>query len=109
MLFRSAFGVTVSAVFFAADNIGTVFFLLAFLLTKSTFWTLATGDLLGPNINSMAALFLPQRAAGAVFHGAFPTPLVPVTAQHTLIITGIWTAIFVAVALILTWRRDVKE
>ncbi|MEO7002593.1 MAG: ABC transporter permease [Ktedonobacterales bacterium] len=104
-----AFGVAVSAVFFAADNIGTVFFLLAYLLTKNNFWTLATGDLLGPNINSMAGLFLPQRAASAVFIGAFPTPLVPVTGQHTLIITGVWTVIFVAVALVLTWRRDVKE
>lgn len=104
-----AFGTSASLVWFPIDNIGVIFFYLAFKLTGSTFWTLATGDLLGPNINIMSDMLLPQRAANAMLGRAFSAPLVPVTGGHTLLITGIYAAIFIVVAVVLTWKRDVKE
>jgi ABC-2 type transport system permease protein len=104
-----AAGLSVSLVWFPADNIGTIFFYLAYRLTNSTFWLLITGDLLGPNLNAMAGLVLPARATQASFGRAFATPLVPVTAGHTLLVAGVYAAIFLAVAVSLTARRDVTQ
>ncbi|PWT78724.1 MAG: hypothetical protein C5B60_00715 [Chloroflexi bacterium] len=104
-----AAGLSVALVWFPADNIGTIFFYLAYRLTNSTFWLLITGDLLGPNLNAMAGLVLPARATQASFGRAFATPLVPVTAGHTLLVAGVYAAIFLAVAVILTARRDVTQ
>jgi ABC-2 type transport system permease protein len=104
-----AAGLSVALVWFPADNIGTIFFYLAYRLTNSTFWLLITGDLLGPNLNAMASLVLPGRASQAGFGRAFATPLVPVTAGHTLLVAGVYAAIFLAVAVILTARRDVTQ
>ncbi|WIG61435.1 MAG: hypothetical protein OJF49_004183 [Ktedonobacterales bacterium] len=105
-----AAGMSIAVTFFAADNIGVIFFLLASRLTGSNFWTLATGDLLGPNLNVMAGQVLPARAAGATFaSGAFAPPLVPVTGGHTLLVTAIWGALFIVAMVWLTWKRDVQE
>jgi ABC-type transport system involved in multi-copper enzyme maturation permease subunit len=104
-----AAGLSVALVWFPADNIGTIFLFLAYRLTNSTFWLLITGDLLGPNLNAMAGLVLPARATQASFGRAFATPLVPVTAGHTLLVAGVYAAIFLAVAVILTARRDVTQ
>jgi ABC-type transport system involved in multi-copper enzyme maturation permease subunit len=103
-----AFGVSAGIIFFPADNIGIIFFLLAEKLTNATGWGVATGDLLGPNLNAMPQAFLPARAAEAVGF-AFQTPLVPVDGGHTLLVTGVWTAIFVVTMVVLTWKRDVTQ
>ncbi|HEU5437915.1 MAG TPA: ABC transporter permease [Ktedonobacterales bacterium] len=102
-----AAGLAIGLSFFAADNIGLIFFYLASQLTGSNFWTVATGDLLGPNLNVMAQALLPGRAAAATF--TFNAPLVPLTGGHTLLVTAIWTAGFIATAVLLTWKRDVTE
>ncbi|HEV8194568.1 MAG TPA: ABC transporter permease [Ktedonobacterales bacterium] len=103
-----AFGLTVGIVWFPAENFATLFLFLASSLTGSNFWAVATGDLLGPNLNVMGHLVLPDRAAYVGAVGLTP-PVVPVTGGHTLLVTAVWAAIFLAVAIILTWRRDVKE
>jgi len=103
-----AAGLAIGVSFFAADNIGLIFFFLAAQLTGSTFWTQATGDLLGPNLNVMAQAILPARAQAGEAPVLTP-PLVPVTGGHTLLVTALWTALFIALAAGLTWRRDVTE
>lgn len=103
-----AFGLSGALAFFPVDNFAVIFLLLANKLTGSDFWLLATGDLLGPNLNQMARAVLPTRALGATFDSGF-TPLVPVTGAHTLLIAGIWSAAFAVIAIVLTWKRDVKE
>ena len=102
-----AVGLSVGLGFFAADNIGLIFFYLAFRLTGSQGWMLATGDLLGPNLNAMPPALLPARAGAATF--AFNTPFTPVSGGHTLLIAAIWTAGFIATMVWLTWKRDVTE
>ncbi|HEX6799652.1 MAG TPA: ABC transporter permease [Ktedonobacterales bacterium] len=105
-----AVGLAIGVGFFAADNIGTIFFFLASRLTNSTFWLLATGDLLGPNLNAMPAAVLPARsAATAGLPGAMPPPLTPVTGGHTLLVTAIWAAAFLAAMVLMTWKHDVTE
>ncbi len=102
-----AVGLSVGLSFFAADNIGLIFFYLAYRLTGSNGWLLATGDLLGPNLNVMPHALLPARAAAATF--TFNTPFTPVSGGHTLLVTAIWTAGFIATMVWLTWKRDVTE
>jgi ABC-type transport system involved in multi-copper enzyme maturation permease subunit len=104
-----AVGLSVAISWFPADNIGMIFFYLAFRLTGSTFWTQATGDLLGPNLNAMPTMMLPARAALAAPAGELLTPFVPVSGGHTLLVAAIYSTIFAVSAVLLTWRRDVLE
>jgi len=103
-----AFGLTAGIIWFPAENFAVLFLLIATRLTGSEFWAVASGDLLGPNLNIMAMDVLPARAA-QVGGLSFSPPAVPVTGGHTLLVTAVWSAIFLATAVILTWRRDVKE
>jgi ABC-2 type transport system permease protein len=99
-----AFGLSASLAFFPADNIGTVFMRLGYALTHNAFWHDATAYFLGPNLNAMPASILPKR-----FSNYSIPPLVPVDGTHTLVVALVYAAIFFAVAIILTWKRDVKE
>lgn len=103
-------GLAVSLSWFPADNIGIIFFLLGARLTGSTFWTLITGDFLGPNLNIMPAVVLPARAisAGEPSLG-LAIPLVPVSGGHTLLICAVYAAVFLVALIVPTWKRDVKE
>lgn len=104
-----AFGLSAGLAWFLVDNlIGTVFFFIAFDLTQSQGWLLATGDMLSPNLNAMSTLLLPTSAAAASVK-ALSTPLTPVTTGHTFLILGIYAAIFLVVSVALILRRDVKE
>jgi ABC-type transport system involved in multi-copper enzyme maturation permease subunit len=103
-----AFGMTVAILWYPAENISAIFLLLGYMLTKSDFWRLISGDFLGMNLNAMAGAILPPRAALATTI-TFQTPLVPVTGGHTLLVVGIFALVFAAVSIILTARRDVKE
>jgi ABC-2 type transport system permease protein len=103
-----AFGLTVGIVWFPAESFATIFLLVATRLTSNTFWSIASGDLLGPNLDVMGIVVLPARAA-AVGDVSFTPPLVPVTGGHTLLVTAVWAAVFLVVAVVLTWRRDVQE
>ncbi len=103
-------GMSAGLAWFPADNIGLILFYLAFSLTKSDFWTLVTGDLLGPNINVMAGLLMSTRAHNLeIGFGRFNAPLVPVTGGHALLVTAIYTVVFIVVAFGLTGWRDVTE
>lgn len=102
-------GLALGLGWFPADNIGVLFFLLGYKMTNSTFWTQATGDLLGPNLNAMAPAVLPARAAVAAEAATTTSPLVPVSGGHTLLIAAIYAAIFAIVAFGLTAWRDVTE
>jgi ABC-2 type transport system permease protein len=90
---------------FPADNFGTIVLSLLSRLTGKDVWNQVTAYLLGPNLNQLPALLEPHRQARA----AFATPLVKVDAQHALLVIGLYAALFVAVSVVLTWRRDVLE
>src|SRR5262249_31425550 len=88
-----AFGLAVGIVWFPAENFAALYLFAASRLTGSNFWSLLSGDLLGPNLNVMALSVLPLRAV-AVGSVTFTTPFVPVTGGHTLLVTAIWAAVF---------------
>jgi ABC-2 type transport system permease protein len=116
-----AFGVSAAIGWFAADNIGVLVMLLVFRFTQNEFWEQITGYFLGPILNTMPAVVVPglpvtlMSPNGAAINGAFPAqvigfpPLVNYDGTHALLVALIYGVVFLAIAVILTWRRDVKE
>lgn len=99
-----AFGLSVGLSWFAADNLGTVFMLLANRLTHNDFWLNVTAYFLGPNLNQMPVALISKQT----FSIGAP-PLVDVDGTHTLLVSLVYALVFAVVAIVLTWRRDVKE
>jgi ABC-2 type transport system permease protein len=101
-----AIGMSASLAWFPVDNLGMLFIYLAARLTHNDFWSNITAYLLGPNLNVMPSVILPlQLKANSI---GIP-PLVAVNGTHTLLVTLVYGLIFAAVAIVLTWKRDVKE
>lgn len=107
VLFRSlAGGLSASIAWFPADNIVVIILSLAFRLTKNDFWQNISGYLLGPNLNIMAGQVAGVQNSSWAFGSP---PLVIVDGSHTLLVTAAYAVIFATAAIILTWKRDVKE
>lgn len=112
-----AFGLALSLAWFPADNIGVGLMFIIHSFTQNEFWVKITAYFLGPNLNQMPVALLTPATPGALAVGgaqAQPVtlgtgPLVDVTGQHTLVVALVYAAIFVAVAVVLMWRRDVTE
>jgi ABC-type transport system involved in multi-copper enzyme maturation permease subunit len=116
-----AFGVSAAIGWFAADNIGVLIMLLVYRFTQNDFWNQITGYFLGPTLNTMPAVVVPglpisvTAPNGAIIHATYPAqvigfpPLVNYDGAHALVLTLVYAVAFLAVAVILTWRRDVKE
>jgi hypothetical protein len=99
-------GMSASLAWFPVDNMGMLFMLLAARLTHNDFWNQITTYFLGPNLNIMPIVLLPaQLNANSI---GIP-PLAPVNGPHTLWITLAYALVFATVAIVLTWKRDVKE
>jgi ABC-type transport system involved in multi-copper enzyme maturation permease subunit len=106
MLGRSlALGMTLALSWFAVDNVGAEFMLIAHRVTNSNFWLNITAYLLGPNVNDMPNVLIPAN------RGETPgiNPLVPVSGAHTLWVTLVYAIIFVVVTVLVTRLRDVRE
>lgn len=102
-----SFGLSAALAWFPADNIGSFIFLtLAFRLTHSDFWKNISAYLLGPNLNVMPTVLIPAQFKANSIGIA---PLVDVDGTHTLLVTLGYAIVFAVVAVVLTWRRDVKE
>ncbi len=100
------FGLSIALAWFPVDNIGTIFLYLANRLTHSDFWLNVSAYLLGPNLNIMPKALITAKTEIFTI-GA--QPYVTVDGAHTLWVTLVYALIFAAVAMVLTWRRDVKE
>jgi ABC-2 type transport system permease protein len=108
------FGLSAALIFFPIDNIATIVMTLAYRITQNDFWLSTTAYLLGPNLNAMAPALTNGRAESI---GAIP--LYGVTAgqahgiqvdgTHTVVVALVYAAIFAITAIVLTWKRDVKE
>ncbi len=97
-------GLSAALIWFPADNIGTIFMTLAYRLTNNNFWLNITAYFLGPNINVLSKNLL----MGDV-NDVGPGPLVQVNSTHILLVILVYALIFLVTAVILTWRKDVKE
>ncbi len=97
-------GLSAALIWFPVDNIGTIFMTLAYRLTNNNFWLNITAYFLGPNLNVLSKNLL----TGDV-NDIGTGPLVAVNSTHILLVTLVYALIFLLTAVILTWRKDVKE
>jgi len=107
-----AFGLAVGLSWFAVDNLLTIPLALLERLTGSDFWAKLSTVLLGPQLNRLPDyITLPDHeAAHTITVGGFgPQPLLSVSGGHALLVIGVYSAIFLAVAIGLTWRREVLD
>ena len=109
------FGLSAAIIFFPIDNIATIIMTLAFRITHNDFWLSTTAYLLGPNLNAMAGALTGGRAEsiGATpLYGVDPSGVahgIQVDGTHTVVVALVYAAIFAVTAIVLTWKRDVKE
>ncbi|HEX8727124.1 MAG TPA: ABC transporter permease [Ktedonobacterales bacterium] len=101
-----AAGLSVSLIWFPIDNLAILPLTLLAAVTHWSFWSLVSGDFLGLNLDSMAAHLLSKPELSLINTFA---PLTPVTGGHTLLVTGIYAAIFVIVMTVMAALPDVKE
>lgn len=99
-----SFGLSASLSWFAVDNFGVIIMALAFRLTGNAFWQNVTAYFLGPNLNLMQGVVVGSHPSPVGI-----TPSVPVDGTHTLVVALVYSLIFAVTAVVLTWRRDVKE
>ncbi|GAC1447073.1 MAG: hypothetical protein PVSMB4_01310 [Ktedonobacterales bacterium] len=115
-----AFGLGVGLSFFPADNIGTVMMNLVYRFTQNDFWLKITAYFLGPNLNAMPTVIVPAKVVtvqtpGGIEHVTQQAatvgfqPFTSIDGTHTLMVALVYALIFAAVAVVLTWRRDVLE
>jgi ABC-type transport system involved in multi-copper enzyme maturation permease subunit len=99
-----AFGVGVATAFFPADNFGTIVMALLGRLTHLDVWGQLTQYFLGPALNRLPGSLQTDHQVGR----AFAMPLGgTVDATHCLVVIGVYALAFLAVSVVLTWRRDV--
>jgi hypothetical protein len=115
-----AFGLAVGLGWFAVDGLLTIPLALLVRFTQSDIWARLSTLLLGPLLNRLPDYIAPlyhvtvQGAHGPetlsrTVGGFGPMPLMSVSGGHALLVIGVYSAIFIATAVILTWRRDVLE
>jgi ABC-2 type transport system permease protein len=96
-------GLSFSLIWFPADNIGIAVLFVIDRLTHNDGWLNIGSYLLGPNLNVMINSITGREWS----FGSLPAN--PVDGTHTLVVTLVYALIFALVAVILTWKRDVKE
>jgi len=101
-------GLGVSLSWFAVDNILIYIFYLVAGFTKSDFWLQLPTYFLGPELNLLPQVFVPQYA-GYPLETLGLKPFVTYDATHALLVAAAYSAVFLAVSVVLTWRRDVLE
>jgi ABC-2 type transport system permease protein len=99
-------GLCLGLAWFPADNIGSQFFRLGYLITQNDFWKNVTGYFLGPNLNVMSQSILP---ADLHVQAILIPPLVTVDGAHTIWVSVVYGLCFAAVSIFLTVKRDIKE
>jgi ABC-type transport system involved in multi-copper enzyme maturation permease subunit len=102
------FGLSASLLWFPIDNLGTLVLNVLARLTQSEFWTNLTAHLLGPLLNRLPDYVLPTEAQSPLQSFGAP-PLVPVDSVHAFWVIGVYSLLFFVLALIPTWKRDVKD
>jgi ABC-type transport system involved in multi-copper enzyme maturation permease subunit len=101
-----AFGMAASLAFFPLDNFAVGIMALTARATKhDSPWTNITEYLLGPNLNVVRGLIVPDHSA----RPAFAPPLNTVDGRHALLVIGVWAAVFAVIAVGRAVRPDVLE
>ncbi len=101
-------GLSISLIWFPLDNIATLLLNTLAHVTRNDFWHTATTYLLGPLLNRLPSILLPAEARSG-FESFGSGPLSSLSAPHALWVIGAYALVFYMLALVPTWKRDVKE
>lgn len=101
-------GLSASLIWFPIDNVGILIMNTLARLTHSDFWPKATSYFLGPLLNRLPDMLLPTEAQSG-FQSFGLRPQVSVSSSHALWVIGVYSLVFFVLALVPTWKRDVKE
>lgn len=104
-----AFGLTLSFIWFAAENIGATVLVLVYDFTNNDFWLKITAYLVGLNLNILPTLMVAKHVGGSPVETLGSAPRVQYDLTHAMLTVLIYSVILAVVAVTLTWRRDVKE
>lgn len=102
------FGLSASLIWFPIDNFGAAFANVLVQLTHQDFWRNITAYFLGPLLNRLPDMLLPTEAQTG-YQSFGIEPQVSVSSSHALWVIAAYALVFVVLALIPTWKRDVKE
>ncbi|BCL78294.1 ABC transporter permease [Ktedonobacteria bacterium brp13] len=102
------FGLSASLIWFPIDNIGSLLMNALARVTHNNFWFNVTTYLLGPLLNRLPTMLLPA-AVRTGFESFGAGPLSSVSGSHALWVITAYALVFFVVALVSTWKRDVKE
>jgi ABC-2 type transport system permease protein len=101
-------GLSLSLIWFPFDNIATLLMNTLSRVTQSHFWITATTYLLGPLLNRLPTMLLPAEARTG-FESFGSGALDTTSGPHALWVIAVYSSVFLALALVSTWKRDVKE
>lgn len=104
-----AFGLSFAILWFFAENVGAGIMILVYSFTNNDFWLKITGYSLSLNLNILPTLMAAHHEGGSPVETIGSSPQVSYDLTHTLLTVLIYSVVFATVAMILTWRRDVKE
>jgi ABC-type transport system involved in multi-copper enzyme maturation permease subunit len=104
-----AFGLSFTILWFFAENVGGEIMALVYTFTNNDFWLKITGYSLSLNLNILPTLMVAKHVGGNPVETFGGAPLVQDDLTHSLLTILIYSAIFVAIAVTLVWRRDVQE
>jgi ABC-2 type transport system permease protein len=104
-----AFGLSFTILWFFAENVGGEIMALVSTFTNNDFWLKITGYSLSLNLNILPTLMVAKHMGGNPVETLGGAPLVQYDLTHALLTILIYSAIFVAIAVTLVWRRDVQE
>ena len=103
-----AIGLSASLVWFPLDNVAVLVMNTLQQVTHNNIWLNLTAYLLGPLLNRLPDWLVP--VAGQSGYQSFGIlPRVPVDATHALWVVGVYSFVFLVLALTLTEQRDTKE
>jgi ABC-2 type transport system permease protein len=101
-------GLSASLIWFPIDNVAVLIMNTLKRVTHNDIWSNATAYFLGPLLNRLPDWIVP--ASGQSGYQSFGIlPQVPVDAGHALWVIGVYSFVFLVLALISTEQRDVKE
>ena len=100
-----AFGIGAALFLYPADNLLTAMMPVFKSLTGMDFWLHVPAYLLGPSLDVLPVVMQTDHHARA----AFAVPLTKVDVTHAWLVVGAWALVLTAVAVGLSWRRDVLQ
>lgn len=102
------FGLSASLIWFPLDNIGAVVLNALAHVTHNDFWLNLTAYFLGPLLNRLPDMLLPSDVRSG-FQSFGAGPQVAVSDTHALWVIGVYALVFVNLAFVSSWKRDVRE